>query len=348
MIYLTGDIHGSLEFDRLRPESLLSRGVDCRAGDILFVCGDFGIPWADPDRDPDRSMLEEIAQWPYTVAFVDGNHENFPRLNGYPVIHWKGGQAHRLLPNLFHLMRGELFDLEGHTFFTMGGAMSADRWMRRKGISWWPEEIPSEAEWQHAWDTLDRAGWKVDYVVTHTAPTCWKIQGGMRMVAHLGDKCPVARKLEELESHLTYRRWFFGHLHDDRITQDGKAVWLYEKVVDLEGNSKFKGNLWKKFLEGSYTYPMICRPEPERKGMAQPLLARFPDFPEGKETAVDRFAPGVAGSKTLIQLILKTMGYGKPLPCPASIESLKRQMDSNEELWMVTVQHGVFWREEKI
>ena len=93
---------------------------------------------------------------------------------------------------------------------------------------------------------------------------------------------------------------------------------------------------------------MICRPGPERKGMAQPLLARFPDFPEGKETAVDRFAPGVAGSKTLIHLILKTMGYGKPLPCPASIESLKQQMTSNEELWMVTVQHGVFWREKKI
>ncbi len=233
MIYLTGDIHGSLEFDRLRPESLLSRGVDCRAGDILFVCGDFGIPWADPDRDPDRSMLEEIAQWPYTVAFVDGNHENFPRLNGYPVIHWKGGQAHRLLPNLFHLMRGELFDLEGHTFFTMGGAMSADRWMRRKGISWWPEEIPSEAEWQYARDTLDRAGWKVDYVVTHTAPTRWKIQGGMRMLAHRGDQCPVARKLEGLEARLTCRRWFFGHLHDDRITEDGKAVWLYKRVMPL-------------------------------------------------------------------------------------------------------------------
>ena len=61
------------------------------------------------------------------------------------------------------MMRGELFTLEGHTFFTMGGAMSTDRmstdrWMRREGISWWPEEIPSEAEWQHAWNTLDRAG----------------------------------------------------------------------------------------------------------------------------------------------------------------------------------------------
>ena len=82
--------------------------------------------------------------------------------------------------------------------------------------------------------------------------------------------------------------------------------------------------------------------------MKQPLLARFPDFPEESETAADRFAPGIAGSKTLIQLILKTMGYGKALPSPESSEKLKKQLGAGEELWMVTVQHGVFWREQKL
>lgn len=168
MIYLTGDTHGPQDFDRIRPENLISWGMDCQPEDILIVCGDFGIPWTDPAQGPDREMLEEIARWPYTVAFVDGNHENFALLNQYPVVAWKGGKAHQLLPNLFHLMRGELFTLEDCTFFTMGGAMSTDRWMRREGISWWPEEIPSEAEWQHSWDILERAGWRVDYVVTHT------------------------------------------------------------------------------------------------------------------------------------------------------------------------------------
>ena len=55
----------------------------------------------------------------------------------------------------------------------------------------------------------------------------------MRMLAHRGDQCPVARKLEGLEARLTCRRWFFGHLHDDRITEDGKAVWLYKRVMPL-------------------------------------------------------------------------------------------------------------------
>ena len=348
MIYLTGDIHGSLDFDRIRPENLILQGMDCQPEDILIVCGDFGIPWKDPDQGSDREMLEEIARWPYTVAFVDGNHENFTCLNEYPVVEWKGGKAHQLLSNLFHLMRGELFTLENHTFFTMGGAMSTDQWSRQEGISWWPEEIPSEVEWKHAWDTLDRVRWKVDYVVTHTAPACWKTEEGMQIIPSLEDQCPVARKLEEMESRLTYRRWFFGHLHEERITQEGKAVWLYEKIADITGNDRFKGKLWQKFLQSSYSYPMICRREPGRKDMKQPLLARFPDFPEESETAADRFAPGIAGSKTLIQLILKTMGYGKALPSPESPEKLKQQLGAGEELWMVTVQHGVFWREQKL
>ena len=75
MIYLTGDIHGPLDFDRIRPENLILRGVDCQPEDILLVCGDFGIPWTDPAQGSDREMLEEIARWPYTVVFEDGNHD---------------------------------------------------------------------------------------------------------------------------------------------------------------------------------------------------------------------------------------------------------------------------------
>lgn len=72
-------------------------------------------------------MLEEIARWSYTVSFVDGNHKNFVLLNQYPMVEWKGEMSHQLLTDLFHLMRGKVFTLKGHTFFTMGGAMSKDR-----------------------------------------------------------------------------------------------------------------------------------------------------------------------------------------------------------------------------
>ena len=80
-------------------------------------------------------------------------------------------------------MRGQLYDIEGHTFFTMGGATSHDvedgildpnapdfrtqylhlllagrRRFRIIGKSWWPEELLSDEEYAAALDTLEQAG----------------------------------------------------------------------------------------------------------------------------------------------------------------------------------------------
>lgn len=58
--------------------------------------------------------------------FVDGNHENFDKLYQYPEKDWHGGRVHEIRPNVLHLMRGHVFDIQGHSFFCMGGAMSHD------------------------------------------------------------------------------------------------------------------------------------------------------------------------------------------------------------------------------
>ena len=52
----------------------------------------------------------------------------------------------------------------------MGGAASNDRQYRKEGRSWWPEEMPSEEEMDHCRASLNRVGWRADYVVTHEAP----------------------------------------------------------------------------------------------------------------------------------------------------------------------------------
>lgn len=44
----------------------------------------------------------------------------------YPVAEWHGGKVHRIRPHVLHLMRGQIFELEGCRFFTMGGAKSHD------------------------------------------------------------------------------------------------------------------------------------------------------------------------------------------------------------------------------
>ena len=121
MIYATGDLHGnSLRF---QPQYFPEQS-EMTKDDYMIVCGDFGCVWNGDKSDvPQFDRLEAL---PFTVLFVDGNHENFDALNEYPVAQWHGGMVHKIRPHVIHLMRGQAFELQGRMFFTMGGARSHD------------------------------------------------------------------------------------------------------------------------------------------------------------------------------------------------------------------------------
>ncbi len=42
---------------------------------------------------------------------------------------------------------------------------------RVKGVSWWEQEMPDEDEYAEAVRNLEHVGYKVDYIITHCAPT---------------------------------------------------------------------------------------------------------------------------------------------------------------------------------
>lgn len=63
---------------------------------------------------------------PWTILFVDGNHENFELLDDYPVSSWHGGKVHFIKESVIHLMRGQIYTIDGLTFFTFGGGYSCD------------------------------------------------------------------------------------------------------------------------------------------------------------------------------------------------------------------------------
>ena len=45
--------------------------------------------------------------------------------------------------------------------------------------SWWKEEMPCEAEFEEGRRNLERAGWEVDFIVTHcTASSTQALAGG--------------------------------------------------------------------------------------------------------------------------------------------------------------------------
>lgn len=168
-IYVTGDVHGRAEYGSSRfAFKSWPLGRTLTRDDVVIVAGDFGFVWDGSNAE--KYWLDWFESKPWTTCFVDGNHENHRMLAELPVREWNGGLVHEARPHVLHLMRGEVFDIDGLTVLAMGGAASNDRQYRREGRSWWPEEMPSEEEMGQCRAALARVGWRVDYVVSHEAP----------------------------------------------------------------------------------------------------------------------------------------------------------------------------------
>lgn len=219
MIYITGDTHG----DRLRfIEGNMEGEPEWKQGDYLIVCGDFGYVFLDSDDE--NAFLDYLESKPYTICFCDGNHENFKRIYEYPEIEWNGGRVHVLRKNIFHLMRGGVFDMDGKTFFVMGGAYSIDKYMRKEGFSWWKEELPSDLEYKEAVRNLEKCGKTVDFVISHTAPKEIICRMGKYPDGH---DMELTGFLEWVMYEVKFKKWFFGHWHTDKlITEKFHAVFL--------------------------------------------------------------------------------------------------------------------------
>ena len=222
MIYFIGDTHGYLEISKLRHSP-------AKEGDYAVVLGDFGLLWAEPNKKgykQDLWWLKWLQNKPFTTLFVDGNHENFNLLNSYPVEEWNGGKIHRINDKVIHLIRGQVFTIDGQTFFTMGGATSIDKCYRKEGESWWKEELPSEAEYDEALANLDKCNWKVDFVLTHCAPN--RI---LQQISPYMDKDKLTCFLDTIAADLDFKCWYFGHYHCDEQfgdEQGKKYICSYE------------------------------------------------------------------------------------------------------------------------
>lgn len=247
MIYITGDTHG--DFSRFSEESFPEQ-KDLKRDDYMIICGDFGGVWCGDERD-DKS-LDMLAELPFTILFVSGNHENFDALVAYPVEEWHGGKVQFIRPNVIHMMRGQVFTIEGKTFFTMGGAASHDisdgvlepddpefeiqYWAMRRmramfrinHYSWWKEEMPSDLEYEEARQNLDSCNWTVDYIITHCGPNSVIDIYSRKFYGH--DR--LTDFLETVLQKTEYRQWFFGHYHDN--VDIGQHTMLYERTIKLQ------------------------------------------------------------------------------------------------------------------
>ena len=209
MIYVTGDTHRR---DYRNLLDFCARHSELTKNDYIIIAGDFGGVWASETLEED---LKPFSGLPVTVLFVDGNHENFDLLDSFPVEMWKGGKVHKIKPDIIHLMRGQVFEIDGKTIFTFGGATSIDKDYRVEGVSWWRQELPTYAQLDEGIANLKRYDNKVDYIVTHSCSERAFNYPAIRNCGAVKCVCPELQMLSYIEDVASFKHWYFGHFHVD-------------------------------------------------------------------------------------------------------------------------------------
>lgn len=229
-IYVTGDVHGLHSIQKFNNflDRKLAEGVEFTKDDYMIVCGDMGCVFFGGYHD--KSIQDFYETFPWTTLFIDGNHENFNLLGEYPVEEWHGGKVHKINDSLIHLMRGQVFDIDGHSFYTMGGANSIDKAWRVENVSWWEAETPSWKECVDGLDNFEAHNCQVDYVLTHAAPTTF-----VKELSKYFEEHQMERYLDifRTETKAKYQKWYFGHYHIDKFIEKYQSRALYDDIVEI-------------------------------------------------------------------------------------------------------------------
>ena len=223
MIFITGDMHGDHDISKFSYDKF-KEGKNLTKNDYVIICGDFGLIWSNDPKDPtERYWTKWLDERPWKTFFADGNHENFPRLLSYPEVDMFEAKVGKITDSIFHLKRGNIYTIEEKTFFVMGGATSTDKQNRKEFISWWKEELPNHKEYQFGLDNLSKVNYKVDYVITHMGP-----EDPLILKGYSPNDSIIRYFTTILNSDLQFKRWYFGHLHDDFVVDNYTC--LYDKI----------------------------------------------------------------------------------------------------------------------
>ena len=222
MIYITGDVHGDIDFEKL----ILLRTNKVSLNDTLIILGDAGICWSPEFTKKIISIYRKLN---ITVIFLDGNHENFDMLESFPLVQYKGALMHQIDDHIFHVLRGEIMEIEGYTMLCIGVAHSIDKYLRTEHISWWSQEDITNHDVDNAIWNLKRYNNKVDFVLTH----CVDSQTVKDAFHFRSDKS--TDQLMFVDKVVNYKKWFFGHYHFDATISKQKEC-IYQRIINLNKN----------------------------------------------------------------------------------------------------------------
>lgn len=215
MVFYTGDIHGDI-----KPLLNFIVQFDMTEKDTIVVLGDAGLNYYGNNRG-DKKRKAQLNRRGVKVLCIHGNHEIRPAtIPSYIEKEWQGGSVYveEEFPNIMFAKDGEIYDLDGYKSIAIGGAYSVDKFYRlERGIAWFSDEQPSQEIKDCVEKQLDKAGWEVDQVLSHTCPAKYTpVEAFLPgLDQSLVDKS-TEEWLDSIEDRLTYQRWYCGHWHIDK------------------------------------------------------------------------------------------------------------------------------------
>jgi Calcineurin-like phosphoesterase len=243
-ILIVGDLH----CDTLVARAAIDHAVAVHA-DVILQLGDFGFwPRTESGRKFLRKVEARLAQVGLDLWWVDGNHDDHKALATRPV----GADGRReVSDHIWHLPRGHRWTWGDTVWVAAGGAVSVDQNWRTEGVSWFPDEAPTDGD-----VGAIVAGGKAQVLVSHDAP--WGVPTLEREL--LLDQPPEERESEwpddllaASDEHMRRvrrvvdgveaKRVFHGHHHlryDDVLSMAHGAV----RITGLGDNSGVADQLW--------------------------------------------------------------------------------------------------------
>lgn len=249
-VVICGDFGGVWDFKGESPEEKYNLDwLESRNFTTLFVPGNH----ENYDRLVGINDKKALDSWIFKgLSDVKKNRI----LNGYPQKEWHGGIVREIRSSVLMLERGYVFDIDGCKCFAFGGARShdisggilkaeefeskklankeAERWnlegktFRVNHISWWEQEMPEQMEMERGWAMLEDEKYKVDFIFSHDCPASDKY-----FILRVNEPDELNRYLEQVKQKTEYKKWFFGHYHENMMIPGGKDLLLYEQIVQI-------------------------------------------------------------------------------------------------------------------
>lgn len=214
LIYFLSDVHEDINFSGLKKYVEIATDKD-----LLIILGDVGLNFTNTEEN--KLFSENFLSINKKIAFIEGNHENFGYINSFPVVKWNGGLAHKLTDNIVHLIRGNIYTIDGLKFFTFGGCKSSQKW-KDAGL-WFFGEEATEEELSFAVQNLKNNENSVDYILTH------KYENG----AYENQSLPLLNLCDYLDKKVKFNKWLSGHWHRE-FNYDEKHICIYDRLISIK------------------------------------------------------------------------------------------------------------------